>query len=403
MIGTEARPRRCHGMRRTLALVLLAPAVTLAPAVLSFAPASAGGGTCQGQTATMVGTDGDDDLDGTVLPDVVVLGAGNDTFHGRQGDDVVCGGEGNDQLFGSSGNDSLDGDGGRDKIWGEVDDDQVRGGTGNDLLRGGEGNDLVRGAGGGDLVVESAGNDQATGGTGKDVVSYRDATTSITVNWASGAVTGAGNDSLGHFERFVGSRQADTINGSGEFDDLAGGGGDDRIYGFGDRDLLRISSGEARGGAGNDLFIVRRTGRAFGEVGNDRFVMRGGVSRGGVGKDLFQVLTKGAGTANGERGDDVISFEKVKRAVTASLATGKARWGDRSVTMVSIVVLVGTRKADVLSGTGNGDFLKGFGGDDRLRGQGGNDLLIGDRGFDIAEGGPGGDVCVTEVKAGCEA
>ena len=44
--------------------------------------------------------------------------------------------------------------------------------------------------------------------------------------------------------------------------------------------------------------------------------MRGGVSRGGVGKDLFQVLTKGAGVANGQRGDDVISFEKVRRSVT---------------------------------------------------------------------------------------
>jgi Ca2+-binding RTX toxin-like protein len=132
-------------------------------------------------------------------------------------------------------------------------------------------------------------------------------------------------------------------------------------------------------------------------------VMRGGISRGGVGKDLFQVLTKGAGVANGQRGDDVISFEKVRRSVTANLGTGKATWGDRSVTMASIVVMIGTRKADTLDGTGRSDFLKGGAGDDRLRGQGGNDLLIGDRGFDIAEGGPGGDVCVTEVKAGCEA
>jgi Ca2+-binding RTX toxin-like protein len=388
-------------MRRTLALALLAPAVALLPA--AYGTPAVAQQTCQGRTATIVGTNGDDDIDGTALPDVVFLGAGDDTFRGHLGDDVVCGGDGDDQLFGNAGNDSLDGDAGRDRIWGEADDDHVRGGTGNDLLRGGDGNDLIRGAGGGDLVVESAGDDQATGGKGKDVLSYRDATTSITVQWASGQVNGAGNDLVGHFERFVGSPQADVINGSSGFDDLAGGGGDDRVYGFGDRDLLRISSGQARGGAGNDLFVVHRTGRAFGQAGNDRFVLRGGTSRGGAGKDLFQVLTNGFGTANGERGADVISFEKVKRPVTASLGTGVARWGDRRVTMVSIAVLVGTKRADVLNGSRRADFIKGSGGDDRLRGQGGNDLLIGDRGFDIAEGGPGGDVCVTEVKAGCEA
>ena len=108
MIGTGARPRRWGGMRPTLALALLAPAVALVPVV--FATPAKAQQTCQGQTVTITvpNPDDDNDVDGTVLPDVVALGPGNDTFHGRQGDDVVCGGEGNDQLFGSSGTDALD-------------------------------------------------------------------------------------------------------------------------------------------------------------------------------------------------------------------------------------------------------------------------------------------------------
>ena len=74
--------------------------------------------------------------------------------------------------------------------------------------------------------------------------------------------------------------------------------------------------------------------------------------------------------------------------------------------MASIVVMIGTRKADTLDGTGKRRLPQ------RRRrrrrpaaaGQGGNDLAASATdGFDIADGGPGGDVCVTEVKAGCEA
>ncbi len=387
-------------MRRSLAVVLLAPAA-LVPAVTP-APALAQA-TCQGQTATIMGTNGDDDLRGTVLADVVVLGPGNDKFRGRGGDDVVCGGPGRDFIYGGSGADKLDGEAGDDRIWGEAGNDQVRGGTGNDVLRGGDDDDLIRGAGGADLVIESAGDDQATGGTGKDIVSYRDSATPITAQWGIGEVDGAGHDTLGHFERLIGSRHADILNGSARRDDMAGGGGDDRVYGLGDADVLRISSGRAYGGAGKDLFIVHRTGRAFGGAGNDRFVMRGGISRGGPGQDLFQVLTKGAGVADGGRGDDAISFEKVRRSVTASLATGKATWGDRMVTMISIVAMVGTKKDDRLSGSARSEIIRGSGGDDRLRGLGGNDLLVGDRGFDVGDGGRGGDVCATEVRTACEA
>lgn len=111
-------------MRRTLALALVTPVLGLVPAALS-APASAGTETCLGQTATITGTADDDEIHGTLLPDVVVLGDGNDKFYGKEGDDIVCGGAGNDRIFGGPGNDRLSGGGGRNKIIGGKGRDKI--------------------------------------------------------------------------------------------------------------------------------------------------------------------------------------------------------------------------------------------------------------------------------------
>ena len=214
-------------MRRTLAaLVLIAPACALVPVLATTA--AAGGETCLGQTATIVGTDDDDVIHGTLLPDVVVLGAGDDKFYGKEGDDVICGGAGNDRIFAGPGNDRVDGGKGNDKLYGYTGDDELRGGGGNDILRGEADNDTLRGGGGRDVALESAGDDLVTGGGGKDAVSYAESETAVTVNWATGVVDGAGHDVIGNTERFVGSPFADVVNGSDKTDDLDGGGGDDR-------------------------------------------------------------------------------------------------------------------------------------------------------------------------------
>src|SRR5918997_1117675 len=76
--------------------------------------------TCHGNAATIVGTDGPDDLTGTPGVDVVALLNGTDTFDGLGGDDVICGGNGKDLLVGGPGDDTLDGGRGNDELRGDL-------------------------------------------------------------------------------------------------------------------------------------------------------------------------------------------------------------------------------------------------------------------------------------------
>ena len=53
---------------------------------------------CNGRPATIVGTPGNDRLEGTAGDDVIAGLGGNDRLAGLDGDDVLCGGPGDDQL-----------------------------------------------------------------------------------------------------------------------------------------------------------------------------------------------------------------------------------------------------------------------------------------------------------------
>ena len=84
---------------------------------------------------------------GTVLraPETIVIGAGNDTFHGREEDSTVYAGAGDDRLFGGGGADVLDGGAGRDLLIGGTGDDVLTGGAGRDrfIFGAGDGNDRI--------------------------------------------------------------------------------------------------------------------------------------------------------------------------------------------------------------------------------------------------------------------
>ena len=100
---------------------------------------------CGGLTPTLVGTNGDDRIDGTSGVDVIVGGAGNDRIRGLGGNDVICGGAGNDRIIGGPG---------ADRLFGGFGDDDLAGSAGRDILTGGPGNDyLSLGAGGGQIIT----------------------------------------------------------------------------------------------------------------------------------------------------------------------------------------------------------------------------------------------------------
>ncbi len=115
--------------------------------------------TCNGLTATIEGTEGNDTIIGTSDDDVIVGLGGNDTIDALDGSDTVCGGPGNDTISGGKGNDHLRGGKGNDSIEGNRGDDFIRGRKGNDTLDGGNGDDTIRG---------DEGNDTCSGGNGVD-------------------------------------------------------------------------------------------------------------------------------------------------------------------------------------------------------------------------------------------
>ena len=89
---------------------------------------------CAGQTPTVVGTPGADQLAGTAGRDVVDAQGGKDTVSAQGGNDIVCGGPGKDTLKGGPGKDKLLGQGGKDTL---------KGGKGKDTCKGGKGRDTA--------------------------------------------------------------------------------------------------------------------------------------------------------------------------------------------------------------------------------------------------------------------
>lgn len=133
---------------------------------------------CDGLTATIVGTAGNDSIVGTVGPDVINGLGGNDTISGLGGGDVICGGDGddtingddgNDRLLGGNGNDTLNGGNGNDTLDGNAGSDTFNGGNNNDTLNGGFGNDIINGNSGSDRLNGNENNDALDGGVGTDV------------------------------------------------------------------------------------------------------------------------------------------------------------------------------------------------------------------------------------------
>ncbi|MCK5813239.1 MAG: hypothetical protein KAH03_03230 [Cocleimonas sp.] len=103
----------------------------------------------------IVGTEGDDLLNGNHDNNRMQGLGGDDRLLGRQGNDVMLGGSGDDQLYGGSG------------------DDNLIGGSGDDYLAGGRGNNQLSGGNGNDILNSRLGNDFLDGGSGNDTARVR--------------------------------------------------------------------------------------------------------------------------------------------------------------------------------------------------------------------------------------
>jgi Ca2+-binding RTX toxin-like protein len=100
--------------------------------------------------------------------DTILGSSGNDAVNGNVGADSLKGAGGNDLLRGGKDEDRIFGDDGNDILNGGRDNDTLEGGSGNDFVRGGRDNDLLIGGDGNDILVGDIGSDTLTGGSGSD-------------------------------------------------------------------------------------------------------------------------------------------------------------------------------------------------------------------------------------------
>ena len=174
---------------------------------------------CNGQDATIVGTAGEDELEGTSGTDVIVGLGGDEEIEGEGGNDVICGGDGRDDISGDSGHDTLNGEGNSDDLEGNTGNDTLNGGLGSDGLSGGKDDDALNG---------DAGNDELYGHTSTDILKG-----------------GTGDD------RLDGSSGGDTLDGEDGADKLFGGDNNDNLTGgAGSPDSCEGGSGTDSGGSG---------------------------------------------------------------------------------------------------------------------------------------------------------
>lgn len=409
-------------------------------------------------------TDGDDFLVGDANANVIDGLAGNDTLIGLGGDDTLRGSAGNDTIEGGPGDDTLDG--GESWDWldysqasGPVDVDlatgQATGADGNDQLanfeglrgsahadylklggssggqlEGGDGDDVLVGSDGYDYFIPGAGNDVIQGGAGQDTLNMSSVPGGVSVNLATGIVTGQGTDTVSGIELVYATGNDDTLVGDAADNTFYPGPGDDSVSGGKGVDTVdygwwtdgtgvhvNLTTGQASGGAGNDSLngIENINGSYYDDVligdaganvlngqnGNDLLDGGGGDDR------LVAQLSSGKGggpvvkTLVGGAGVDTADFSYGNQSITASLASGTITAGGTAAgTLSEIENLIGSWANDVLTGDLNANQLDGGSGDDSLSGGDGNDTLIGGAGADTLLGGGGDDLLYTDAISG---
>ncbi|MFN6155290.1 MAG: calcium-binding protein [Dolichospermum sp.] len=227
--------------------------------------------------ATIIGTNGNNILNGTINNDLILGLDGNDILNGLGGNDTLDGGNGDDTLNGGTGNDSLVGGNGNDLFIGSTGIDTIKGGEGLDTVDYSQLGKRITLKPGGDLT--KATNTDKLEGIEKIIADSKvanntiDASTAgvgafIDVNLQTQSLAVNGIPGLGtlsftivNFDDVIGTDSNDIIFGDSQNNLLSGGLGNDTLNGGLGNDLLT-------GGGGNDLLT--------GGGGADRFVFNSG-------------------------------------------------------------------------------------------------------------------------------
>jgi Ca2+-binding RTX toxin-like protein len=347
---------------------------------------------------TLTGGPGDDDLvgdegDDTYVADSVPDGAdliteydGNDTADYSARTTTVELSNDDDPNDGTTASGREDGGGPVDGFLDDVPSDveTLIGGTAADRLTGVGTNDpavpnVLRGNGAADAL------DGSTPGASPNTADYSTASSGVTVNLATGTVSGvAGADILTDIDNAYGSPAGDTLTGSGTDnllrgntgnDTLTGGGGSGDIVDYSNASAavtVNLSTNAASGAAGTDTLATIEN--AYGSPSGDTLTgnAQPNLLRGNAGLD---VLTGGGGS-------DTADYSTAPGSVIVNLVTAAASGAAGNDTLAAIADVVGGESNDSLTGDGNANALTG---------RGGSDTLIGGKGADSFDGGDGND------------
>lgn len=354
--------------------------------------------SCFGHRATIVGTEGDDQLRGTQGSDVIVGLGGRDDIAALGGNDLICSGKGGsfrgqpEILRGGPGNDRISGGPGGELVYGDDGNDHILLGIGHNVGYGGRGSDVLHGGPEEDELYGNSGNDQLygrgwfdilTGGSHDDLLdggkdreqgdfaSFFRETRGVEVDLSKQTAAGAGNDRLINIERVFGSQHDDILIGDSSNNTFLGSSGNDILQGMGGDDCLNPGSGQNAvvGGDGFDYYNAH-----YGQLSTCRTEPESGA---------FIDGTIAGGT-------------------TIDLAAGTAE-SDMETSMLSeIEGAFGSPEADQFFGDSGNNFFYGAGSNDHAWGQDGDDELDGAGGSDSADGGNGTDECRAEVVMFCE-
>ncbi|WP_187429514.1 hypothetical protein ROLI_042270 [Roseobacter fucihabitans] len=340
----------------------------------------------------MIGGGGNDRILAFRGNDTIEGGLGDDTLNGGEGNDNISGGDGADLVFGQDGNDVISGGDGNDQLFGEAGNDNISGGLGDDTIGAADGSDTINAGGGNDTAFGGEGNDTVRGGTGND---------RLFGSGGSDFIDGEdGNDEL------FGETGSDTLLGGAGDDDMNGGGGNDFMNGESGNDRMFGGSNEDTmfGGTGNDLLNGQtQDDDLFGQSGNDQLFGGDGFDLldGGSGNDVLfggnqgDTLVGGLGvdTLNGGSGFDTFDFNSVAESAFGSADTiagfdGAGGFGGDIIDVSSIdantgiagnqaFTFLGAVSSAVGLGFGAGAlWVQEFGGQTRLYANVNNDAII---------------------------
>ena len=339
-------------------------------------------------------------------------GAGNDTFTGNAAANVFdgAGGAGDTVTYSDRGAlegvtvtlDDVANDGAAPPAPAENDNvrttvENVTGGAGADTLTGSEPTaNALNGAAGADIIFGGAdAGDNLEGGLDRDVLTYANAASNVTINVSGSGAPPAGTDGAAGFEDLIGGNGADTITGSTSANVLSGGPGEDTVTYLDRGGSVGVSlNGVADDGAGGENDNVVSMENIVGGGGGD--TLRGNQGNNRIdGREGDDLLVGGLGNDvldGGPGGTDTVSYDD--RAANEGV---RARFNDfgggggEQDTLREFERLLGGPGDDELLGSDSGDVIGGAGGADTVSGGDGNDALSGDAGPDRLFGGGGSD------------